>query len=78
MLMQNKFQKMFSSQAGIIFCRLALFYCGAAGVANYYFSGSSLSAAKLLNGCCLRLCLFGAAKVRFIAAPRFLCWKSFF
>ena len=40
--MQNKFQKMFSSQAGIIFCRLALSYCGAAGVANYYFSGSSL------------------------------------
>ena len=37
-----------------------------------------LSAAKLLNGCCLRLCLFGAAKVRFVAAPRFLCWKSFF
>lgn len=42
MLMQNKFQKMFSPQAGIIFCRLALSYCGAAGVANYYFSGSSL------------------------------------
>ena len=42
MLMQNKFQKMFSPQAGIIFCRFALSYCGAAGVANYYFSGSSL------------------------------------
>lgn len=42
MLTQNKFQKMLSSQAGITFCRLALSYCGGAGVANYYFSDSSL------------------------------------
>lgn len=78
MLMQNKFQKMFSPQAGIIFCRLALSYCGAAGVANYYFSGSSLVRQSFLTVVFCAFVYLALQKAALLLHHAFCVGKAFF